>query len=108
MAVDFYHGHGSPYSWRVWLALELKQVSYPLKVLSFASQGEYLMGRELTAADLVLYPNIAYCKRITFRKPEAKLAELIPPKLAAWAARIEALPYFDRTIPEHWRAGWGK
>lgn len=24
MAIDFYHGHGSPYSWRVWLALEAK------------------------------------------------------------------------------------
>jgi glutathione S-transferase len=35
MALDFYHGHGSPYSWRVWLALEAKQVPYSLKVLSF-------------------------------------------------------------------------
>ncbi len=26
MALDFYHGHGSPYSWRAWLALE----SFPL------------------------------------------------------------------------------
>ena len=24
MALDFYHGHGSPFSWRVWLALEHK------------------------------------------------------------------------------------
>lgn len=38
MALDFYHGHGSPYSWRVWLALELKQVPYDLKVLSFQAQ----------------------------------------------------------------------
>ena len=38
MALDFYHGHGSPYSWRVWLALELKQVPYELKILSFQSQ----------------------------------------------------------------------
>src|SRR5687767_14969197 len=35
MAVDFYHGHGSPYSWRVWLALEAKEVPYDLKLLSF-------------------------------------------------------------------------
>jgi glutathione S-transferase len=35
MALDFYHGHGSPFSWRVWLALEFKQVPYNLKVLSF-------------------------------------------------------------------------
>jgi glutathione S-transferase len=38
MALDFYHGHGSPYSWRVWLALEHKQVPYNLKVLSFQNQ----------------------------------------------------------------------
>ena len=35
MALDFYHGHGSPYSWRVWLALELKAIPYELKLLSF-------------------------------------------------------------------------
>ena len=35
MSLDFYHGHGSPYSWRVWLALEFKRIPYDLKVLSF-------------------------------------------------------------------------
>ena len=35
MALDFYHGHGSPFSWRVWLALEAKGIPYNLKVLSF-------------------------------------------------------------------------
>src|SRR4051812_7572107 len=38
MAIDFYHGHGSPYSWRVWLALEFKKLPYELRVLSFANQ----------------------------------------------------------------------
>src|SRR5688572_21061647 len=38
MALDFYHGHGSPYSWRVWLALEHKALAYNLKVLSFQNQ----------------------------------------------------------------------
>jgi glutathione S-transferase len=68
-----------------------------------ALRGPFLLGEAMTAADLVLYPNIAYCKRITARKPEAKLAELVPPGLAAWAARIESLPYFDKTYPAHWR-----
>ena len=35
MAFEFYHGHGSPYSWRVWLALEHKGIPYELKLLSF-------------------------------------------------------------------------
>ena len=215
MAVDFYHGHGSPYSWRVWLALELKQIPYEVKVLSFAAgdtrkpefvalnprhrvptvvdgnfvvyestaileylderfdsgvklypgnaqdrfrvrrlireseeyldregidpitdeyfgpeghtpdqakidkakvrlgeelqyfsgqlQGDYLAGAQPTAADLVLYPWMGYVKRITFRKPESKLIELVPAPLAAWAKRIEAWPFFDKTYPPHWK-----
>lgn len=215
MAMDFHHGHGSPYSWRVWLALEHKKIPYELRLLSFANQdtrkpefvainprhvvptivdegfalwesvvileylderfpgtprlypgdvrerarirrlireaeehvdrkgidlitdelfwkegaapdmakveewkgkvaeelaglarelrGDYLAGGDLTAVDLVLYPMIAYAKRITARKPETKLTEAIPDKLAAWAKRIEALPYFDKTFPPHWR-----
>ena len=215
MAVDFYHGHGSPYSWRVWLALEHKKIPYELRVLSFANKdtqkpefvainprhvvptivddgfalwesvvileylderfpdtpklypgdarerarirrlireaeehidrkgidpitdelfwkeggapdmarveswkakvaeelalhagelrGDYLAGDGLTAADFVLYPMIGYAKRITFRKPETKLTDAIPEKLLAWAKRIEALPYFDKTFPPHWR-----
>src|SRR5438045_3398166 len=35
LAIDFYHGHGSPYSWRVWLALEAKQLPYEVRILSF-------------------------------------------------------------------------
>jgi len=37
MALTFYHGAGSPYSWRVWLALEHKRIRYELKVLSFSA-----------------------------------------------------------------------
>jgi glutathione S-transferase len=35
MALTFYSASGSPYAWRVWLALEHKRVSYALKQLSF-------------------------------------------------------------------------
>ena len=215
MAIDFYHGHGSPYSWRVWLALEAKQVPYNLKVLSFQAgdtrkpefvaikprhhvptiveegfalwestvileylderfdsgvrlypgdarararvrrlvreaeeylgvegidpitteyfgkdggapdlekvgkaskrleeefayfarelKGKFLAGDALTAADLVLYPWYGYVKRIAFRKPETKLTEVLPPPIVEWAKRIEALPYYDKTYPPHWR-----
>lgn len=215
MALDFYHGHGSPYSWRAWLALEHLGVAYNLRVLSFAAkdtqkpeflainprhrvptivddgyvlwesmaileyleerfggarrlypgtpqergrirrlclefneyvddQGMTLVWEELfnkgdaapdaarmeqgrakakqeldgfaselqgdwfaqpgpCAADFVMYPIIAYMKRITVRKPEARLTECIPPAIAAWAGRIEALPYFEKTFPPHWR-----
>lgn len=218
MALDFYHGHGSPYSWRVWLALEHKGVPYELKILSFTAgdtrkpefvainprhqvptivdggftlwessaileyleerfpagdpaknlfpgdvrararirrlvseaeaylgaqgispitdeyffkgdaapdakrvsearecvqreleafsrelRGACLAGDSPTAADFVLYPYLAYVARLTFRKPELKLDELVPAALAAWGKRIESLPYYDKTYPPHWR-----
>ena len=59
--------------------------------------------------DLVLYPWFGgYVKRIAFRKPESQVMGLVPAPIAAWAKRIEALPNFEKTIPEHWREGWGK
>jgi glutathione S-transferase len=215
MALDFYHGHGSPYSWRVWLALEAKGIAYNLKVLSFADKdttkpefvainprhtvptivddgyalwesmaileyleerfpdkarlypgdaknrarirrliremeyhvdtngidviveelfdeeagkadmqrvakardklreelgyfakelrGKYIAGDSPCAADFVLYPMLGYCWRINFRKPEAGLADIVPAPLADYKKRIEALPYFDKTFPPHWR-----
>jgi len=218
MAIVFYHGHGSPYGWRVWLALEHKRIAYELKVLSFAEgdtkkpefiainprhqvptivddgftlwesgaileylderfpsqgaatslypgdvrerarirrlirevegylnkdgldpivmehffkdgaapdadkvakaresvkqeleyfagqlHGDFLAGNAPCAADFVLYPEYAYVKRVTFRKPELKLTELVPPAVAKWGERIEALPYYDKTYPPHWR-----
>lgn len=215
MALDFYHGHGSPYSWRVWLALEFKGIPYNLKVLSFSEKdttkpefvainprhtvptivddgyalwesipileylderfpnanklypgdaaararlrrlvremelqveqqgidlvveeffdketgkqdmervakgrekvraelayfakelrGKYLSGDSPCAADFVLYPMLGYCWRVNVRKPEAGLGDVIPPALADYKKRIEALPYFDKTFPPHWR-----
>jgi hypothetical protein len=46
---------------------------------------------------------VGYVNRITFRKPETKLTELVPAPLAAWARRIEAWPFFDKTFPPHWK-----
>ena len=36
MAVRFYYASGSPYAWRVWLALERKGIPYHRKTLSFS------------------------------------------------------------------------
>ena len=35
VALDFYYASGSPYAWRVWLALEHKAIPYEFKLLSF-------------------------------------------------------------------------
>ena len=37
MAIDFYYGSGSPYAWRVQLALEAKGLPYERRLLSFAA-----------------------------------------------------------------------
>ena len=35
MALTLYYLSGSPYAWRVWLALEHKRMAYELKTLSY-------------------------------------------------------------------------
>jgi glutathione S-transferase len=37
LAPTFYYGAGSPYAWRVWLALEHKHIPHERKVLSFSA-----------------------------------------------------------------------
>ncbi|QJR12167.1 hypothetical protein DSM104443_03252 [Usitatibacter rugosus] len=218
MALTFYHGQGSPYSWRVWLALEHLKVPYELKVLSFQAKDQmkpefvalnprhqvptisddgfnlwesipileylderygvegparlypgteverartrrivkeiegYLRGegvgvmaeqlffsgegvqpdmavvskardtiaaelrgleRELKgpffggetpcAVDFVLAPELGYVNRIQFRKPESNVGTAVPESILAWHKRIQALPFYDKTYPPHWK-----
>jgi glutathione S-transferase len=35
MALTFYYGSGSPFAWKVWLALEHKGIPYEFRLLSF-------------------------------------------------------------------------
>ena len=214
MAIKFYYGSGSPYAWRVWLALEHKALPYELKVLSFSAGdlrkpeflalnprhkvpvivddgfvlyesaaileyledaypdaggrlfpgevqarartrrlireadeylaraleamldeilvkpaaewdsaaiakardgfaaelvyfdcelgGDFLDG-EISAADFTLYPLIALALRMELKKKDLGLRAAIGPGLSAWMARMEALPYYPKTIPPHWQ-----
>jgi glutathione S-transferase len=212
MAITFYYGAGSPFAWRVWLALEHKAIPHELKVLSFAGgdtlkpeflalnprhkvpvitdgdfvlyesaaileyleelqprpalfpgdarsralvrrmvceadqyldavgaklignvlftkpeewdaaritaardaligelglwekaiRGDYLAG-PLSAADFAAYPMLAIALRCEKKKPDLGLKAALPAKIAAWMARIEALPYFAKTWPAHWK-----
>jgi glutathione S-transferase len=81
---------------RTALAVELERIEERLS-------GEWLCG-SLSAADFTLYPFLAMFPRYERREPELALSRLIGPKLRAFMSRIEALPYFDRTYPPHWRA----
>ena len=214
MALTFYYGSGSPYAWRVWLALEHKGIAYEMKTVSFSAgdlakpeyvalnprskvptitdgdfslyesaaileyleeqystgkvlfpgsvrqratirrlvreADEYLahalerlvdhvlftnrekwnlqeiaagreaflkeldrfesylhgewFGVELSAADFTLYPIIALCLRMEKKKDDLNVSGVIEPKIAAWMRRVEALPYYDKTYPPHWKA----
>jgi glutathione S-transferase len=37
MSLTLYAGSGSPFVWKVWLALEFKGLEYTLKMLSFSA-----------------------------------------------------------------------
>lgn len=69
----------------------------------------YVASDALSAADLVWYPHLKSIERAA-GKPAAASFEfaLLPfaeryPTIAAWCARIEALPGYERTYPPHWR-----
>ncbi len=72
-------------------------------LLANAMRGDYLAG-PLSAADFALYPIVGFLDRCTRKLPQFVPAALMPPALAAWKARIEALPFFDATFPPHWKA----
>jgi len=63
--------------------------------------GDFLAG-PLSAADFALYPRVAFMDRCRQRVPSFEAGSLLPPELAAWKRRIEALPYLDATWPPHW------
>ena len=64
--------------------------------------GEFLVG-PLSAADFWLYPPIAFMYRARVKLPDFDADGLLTPELKAWKARIEALPYFEKTVPPHWK-----
>jgi glutathione S-transferase len=80
---------------RTSLAAELERIERRLT-------GRWLAG-ELSAADFTLYPFLAMFPRFELRERELGLGALIGPKVREFMRAVEALPYFDRTYPPHWR-----
>ncbi len=73
-----------------------------LAVFIRGMRGDYLAG-PLSAADYAFYTLIAFLWRTQMKLPDLDADGMLTPELARWKARIEALPYFDKTIPPHWR-----
>ena len=85
------------------LAAGRQAVIDEMALLTRHLRGPFFVGA-LSAADFALYPMVAFLFRAQAKKlPDLDADAMITPGLAAWKARIEALPYFDSTIPPHWR-----
>jgi glutathione S-transferase len=80
MALTFYCGSGSPFAWRVWLALEHKAIPYDLKVLSF-DKGE-------TRAPAFRAIN-----------PRGKVPAIVDEGFALWESAV-ILEYLEEAYPE--------
>jgi glutathione S-transferase len=85
------------------IAESRKAVVGELGKFAGAIRGDYLAG-PLSAADFAFYPMVAFLRRAQIKLPDLDADGMLPPAIAAWKARIEALPYFDKTIPPHWKA----
>ena len=72
---------------------------------------DWLVGEHVSAADLVVFPQIMLLLRALEKREAEELRErFIPmdqnyPAIAAWLRRMEQLPGYDRTYPPHWREG---
>ena len=85
------------------IAAGRKAVVEEIAMFTRAIRGDFLAG-SLSAADFTLYPLVAALWRAEMKLPDLDAAGMLTPELLAWKARIEALPYFEKTIPPHWKA----
>jgi glutathione S-transferase len=67
-----------------------------------AMRGEFLVG-PLSAADFAFYPYVSYLPRCELKIPDLDADGMLTPELRAWKGRIERLPFFDKTVPPHWK-----
>lgn len=68
-----------------------------------AFRGLFISGDQVCAADFALYPLTAILGRIQAKQPSYKVNEVMPEAMAQWTKRMEALPYFSKTTPPHWK-----
>jgi glutathione S-transferase len=73
------------------------------------SSSAWLVGENLSAADIVVFPGIQMLLRALERREAQELrSRLLPletnfPAIAAWLKRVEQIPGYEKTYPPHWR-----
>jgi glutathione S-transferase len=65
--------------------------------------GDYLTGA-LSLADFAAFPQARLVQRVDERQPKNGIGARMPARVAAWIKRIEALPYYAKTTPPHWKS----
>jgi glutathione S-transferase len=84
------------------LASALETLAEETALFARYMRGDFLAG-PLSAADFALYPLVAFLDRCAIKLADFDPKSVMTPEFAGWKARIEALPYFDKTYPPHWR-----
>ena len=79
-----------------------KAVAEEFAQMSAYLKGDYFVGT-LSAADFWFYPAVAFMYRCRVKLPDFDADSLLTPALKGWKARVDALPYFSKTIPPHWQ-----
>ena len=82
------------------IAAARKLCSAELSRLENELRGPFFGGEQPGAADYTVYPMVALLARMESKYE--KMFEL-GPKTQAWKKRIEALPFYGKTYPPHWR-----
>lgn len=85
------------------IAEAITALRHELRYFEDALLGDYFVD-DLSAADFSFYPMLALVKRLHAKQPQYGAGSLIGTKFAAFMQRIEQLPYFELTIPPHWKA----
>lgn len=106
LAIEVFWGSGSPFSWRVLLALELKRVPYASRLLSFA-KGEHKTPEFLALSprgqvpalrdgDVTVWESVACLAYVDRKHPDPPLFGATPEQAARiWRIVCEALSYLD-------------
>jgi glutathione S-transferase len=82
---------------------ELKRVDTAL------ADSDWLVGSQVSAADIALFPLIQLILRAASKDAAKPLKlGLLPlaqsyPNIAAWVRRVEAIPGYEKTYPPHWK-----
>lgn len=85
------------------IAVAKTALARELATLEHKIQGPFIAGVEPSAADFAIYPFLAVLGRVAVRKPKHQIGTVVPDGLKLWMRGIEGLPYFNKTIPPHWR-----